>query len=158
IAVFTQRPHWRRTSVYLPIETQPDCASAWREAVRAVDGPAWHEAHNVIINVANPATGASLRDPRVAILNDFLLQRAKSGETVANTIFPMSLYLRYGAPEFFRVFDERVLSKVRRNERWSGYYFERMMKLPGRDGKAINQLWEIIDRIANNKTKALNKF
>ncbi|MEQ8951510.1 hypothetical protein, partial [Parvibaculum sp.] len=69
-----------------------------------------------------------------------------------------ALYLRHGAPAFFDVFEERVLDKVRRTGRWSGYYFERMTNLPDSDGKPINQLWEIVERIKDPKVKALNKF
>ena len=75
--------------MYLPIQPQPDCATAWREAVRAVDAhSSKHEANNVIIDVANPVLNASLRDLRVSVVNDFLQERDKSVETVANTIFP----------------------------------------------------------------------
>lgn len=144
--------------MYLPVTPQPDCASAWREAVRSVDGSPGHEAHNVILSIANPTAGASLQDPRVKVVDDFLQEREKSVETIANTIFPAALYLRHGYPQFFKVFEERVLAKVRRNERWSGYYFERMINLPNPNGKPVNQLWEIVDRISNKKTAALSKF
>jgi thymidylate synthase len=146
-------------SMYLPIPPQPDCASAWREAVRAVDiHSSKHAANNVIIDVANPALNASLRDPRVSVVNDFLQERDKSVETVANTIFPESLYLRHGAPKFFEIFNDRVLAKVRRTDRWSGYYFERMTNVPGSNGKPFNQLWNIVERMNDTKVKALNKF
>jgi thymidylate synthase len=144
--------------MYLPIPSQPDCISAWREAVQAVDERPGHQAHNVIIDIENPTANASLRDSRVAIVNDFLEVREKSVETVANTIFPEGLYYRHGAPKFFEVFNDRVLGKVRRNDRWSGYYFERMTNVPGADGKPFNQLWDIVERIKNDKVRALNKF
>jgi thymidylate synthase len=144
--------------MFLPVSSQPDCASAWREAVRAVDARQGHESYNVIIDVQNPTLNASLQDKRVAAVNDFLEKREKSVETVANTIFPEGLYLRHGAPKFFEVFEERVLKRVRRNDRWSGYYFERMTNVPGADGKPFNQLWNIVRRIKDEKVKALNKF
>ena len=37
--------------MYLPVPPQPDCASAWREAVRSVNDKPGHEAYNVIIDV-----------------------------------------------------------------------------------------------------------
>ena len=144
--------------MFLPIPSQPDCASAWREAVRVVDQRSGHEAYNVVIDVQNPVLNTTLRDKRVATVNAFLETRDKSVETVANTIFPESLYLRHGAPKFFDVFEKRVLQKVRRNERWSGYYFERMMNRQCPGGKSFNQLWNIVERIRNEKIKALNKF
>jgi hypothetical protein len=144
--------------MYLPIPPQPDCASAWREAVRHVDAQPGHAAYNVIIDVADPTVNASRQDPRIAVVDDFLSGGGKSVETVANTIFPAGLYYRHGAPAFFDVFREKVLKKVRRNERWSGYYFERMMDYPVLAGEPPNQLWDIVERMRNVQVRALNKF
>ncbi|KER35261.1 hypothetical protein AL00_16885 [Sphingobium indicum F2] len=144
--------------MYLAIPSQPDCASAWREAVRAIDDLPGHEAYNVIIDIVDPVANTGSDDPRIAIVNDFLLPYDKSVETVANTIFPLQYYYRYGAPEFFDRFSERVLAKVRKNCRWSGYYFERMFNVPRATGGTINQLWEIVERMRKPSVKANNKF
>lgn len=145
--------------MYLPVPSQPDCVSAWREAVRLVDDATGHEAYNVIIDVANPTMRATLADPVVAEVDAFLAGRDKKPiETVANTIFPAALYHRYGAPLFFDRFRDNVLPKVRRSEGWSGYYFERMMQLPRIDGAPINQIWDIVERVRNPNVRALNKF
>jgi hypothetical protein len=144
--------------MYLPIPPQPDCASAWREAVRAVDVQLGHTAYNVIIDVIDPTVNTTRQDARVAMVDDFLSGCNKSVETVANTIFPSGLYHRYGAPAFFDVFRDNVLKKVRRNERWSGYYFERMMQYPVPVGEPPNQLWNIVERIRDERVRALNKF
>lgn len=58
--------------MYLPIPPQPDCASAWREAVRAVDGQPGHSAYNVIIDVAHPTADNTRQDPRIAVVDNFL--------------------------------------------------------------------------------------
>jgi len=144
--------------MYLPIPPQPDCARAWREAVRAVDAEPGHSAYNVIVDVTDPIANATRQDPRIAGVNDFLSGCDKSVETIANTIFPIGLYHRYGAPVFFDVFRDKVLKKVRRSERWSGYYFERMMQYPVPAGEPPNQLWAIIERIRDERVRALNKF
>lgn len=145
--------------MYLPVPSQPDCLSAWREAVRVVDAAKGHEAHNVIIDVADPTARATMADPAVAAVSAFLAAKQKKPiETVANTIFPAALARRYGAPEFFNVFRDAVLPKVRLKEAWSGYYFERMMQLPGPDGKSINQIWGIVERLRSPKVASLNKF
>jgi hypothetical protein len=144
--------------MYLPVPSQRDCASAWREAVRAVDAQIGHSAYNVIIDIANPSLDTTRKNPRIAVIDDFLNGFDKSIETVANTIMPAGLYHRYGAPAFFDVFHDKVLGKVRRNTRWSGYYFERMTRVPVPDAEPINQLWEIVERIRNENVRALNKF
>lgn len=144
--------------MYLPVPSQPDCASAWREAVRHVDAAPGHEAYNVVIDIADPVVGAIIANPAIAAVNAFLTARAKPIETVANTIFPASLYLRHGAPAFFKVFSTRVLPKVRRSRRWSGYYFERMIDYPVAAGLPPNQLWDIVGRMRDDGVRARNKF
>ena len=59
--------------MYLPVPSQPDCASAWREAVRAVDAQPGHGAYNVIIDVADPTANATAQDARIEIVDDFCL-------------------------------------------------------------------------------------
>ena len=136
----------------------PDCATAWREAVKYVDAQSGHQAFDVAFSVADPVAGVSNLDPRVTVVNDFLDEHAKPLRTVANTIFPQSLYRRHGAPEFFNVFNDKILCKIRKNDRWSGYYFERMTNWPGSDGVTKNQLWDIVQRIKSPKVRARNKF
>src|SRR6516165_7499782 len=89
----------------------------------------------------------------------FLTAQSKSVFAVANTIFPLSIYQRYGAPKFFDVFNDKILRKVKKNNRWSGYYFERMTSLPTRSGKPLNQLWDIVKRIRHfNDHRSYNKY
>jgi thymidylate synthase len=144
--------------MYLPVPPQPDCSTAWLAAVKLVDAHAGHEAHNVIIDIANPVAETTRQNPVVKTVDDFLEGQDKSVTCVANTIFPEALYHRHGAPEFFDAFRDTVLPKVRRSHRWSGYYFERMMHLPTRSGQSINQLWDIVGRIRDDHNRSRNKF
>lgn len=144
--------------MYLAIPSQPDCLSAWREAVRLVDASPGHEAHNVLIDIVDPVARTGPFEPQIAVIEGFLQKHEKSVQTVANTIFPESLYIRHGNPKFFEVFEKQVLARVRKNDRWSGYYFERMMCLPAPGGEPSNQLKEIIRRLRDPNIKALNKF
>lgn len=140
----------------LLVPPQPSCFATWREAVRAVDRVSGHEAHNVVLTVENPLAGADLSDPCVAAVDVFLKRHEKSLRTISNTIFPQGLYRRHGAPEFFDAFHERVLPTVRKNQRWSGYYFERMSHWPGAPGN--NPLWDIVSRMRDPSVKSNNKF
>lgn len=142
--------------MYLAIPPQSDCITAWREAVRLVDQQERHEAYNVIIDVGNPLVNTDQNHPCIKVVNDFLLSHDKSVETVANTIFPQALYHTFGAPQFFDIFRNQVLKKVRRNDRWSGYYFERMIQFPYPADQPTNQLWSIVERLRS--VTALNKF
>ena len=144
--------------MYLPVPPQPDCASAWRAAFGAVDAKSGHAAYNVIVDVLDPISNTTRQDARIVTVDDFLASCDKSLETIANTIFPAGLYHRYGAPAFFDIFRDNVLKKVRRTDRWSGYYFERMMQYPVLTGEPRNQLWNIVERIRDQRVRALNKF
>lgn len=144
--------------MYLPVPSQRDCPSAWREAVRAVDEQPSRSAYNVIIDITEPIAHATLADARVAVVDEFLSDCDESVETVANTIFPAALYRRYGAPAIFDIFRDKIINKVRKSKRWSGYYFERMIQYPATDGDAPNQLWGIVERLKNPDVRALNKF
>jgi hypothetical protein len=127
-------------------------------AVRAVDSQQSHTAHNVIIDVANPVARSTLADPVVRCVNDFLANRDKSVVSIANTIFPQSIYRRYGHPNFIKTFHDRILPKVRSNSRWSGYYFERMTEMPQPDGGLpIDQLSRMVERIKDPYNTSLNK-
>jgi thymidylate synthase len=130
---------------------------AWLEAVKMVDGQRGHEATNVVIDVADPLTGATLTHPLVAQVNDFLIARGKSVETIANTIFPQTLYQRHGGEKFIEAFHIRVLPKVRASARWSGYYFERMTSMPTAEGKPLDQLSRMVKRMKDKSNTSLHK-
>jgi hypothetical protein len=129
--------------MYLPVPPQRSCPLAWLAATDAVDAQGGHEAHNVVIDIADPVVNTTRADPVVAQVDDFLKVREKSVFTVANTIFPLGIYQLHGAPALFDVFQRKVLPKVRKNQRWSGYYFERMIDHPARSGERMNLLWDI---------------
>ena len=137
---------------------QPDCAAAWATAATFVDGQPRHEAHNVLIDVEHPTRGADFDNPIFGAVDEFLGNFDKSVFTIANTIFPNGLYRRYGAPHFIEEFNTRILPKVRRSDRWSGYYFERMTSYPSSQGEYFDQLSSIVERIRDPSNKSLNKF
>jgi hypothetical protein len=143
--------------MYLPVPTQPDCTSAWLQAVKAVDAKRGHEAYNVIVDVEDPIANANRTNPVVAEVESFLAARGKSVFAVANTIFPMGLHTRYGSPAFATAFRERVLPKVRRSDRWSGYYFDRMSDPSVVDGP-LGPLGDIVRRMGDPEVRARNKF
>lgn len=145
--------------MYHAVSPQPDCVSAWREAVRVVDAEPKHTAYDVVMAVEDPIARTSIQDPCLALVNEFLVGHGKKPiSTVANTLFPRSLYRQNGAPQMFDVFERQVLPKVRRYERWSGSYFERMMCCTDETGKPFNPLWDIVTRIRDPDVSALNKF
>lgn len=140
------------------IDKQPDCAAAWLTAATAVDAMPRHDGYNIIIEIDYPDRGASRTHPVVATVEAFLSERGKSVEAIANTIFPLALYRRFGHPEFIARFREHVLPKVRRNDRWSGYYFDRITGAPIADGGIFDQLSDVVRRMGDATNPCLNKF
>ncbi len=85
--------------MYLPIPTQPTCATAWLEALATVDAKPGHEAYNVMVDVAEPLAQTAADAGVIEIADKFLRGRgAMPLQSVANTIFPQGLYERHGAP------------------------------------------------------------
>lgn len=134
--------------MYLPIEPQPSCALAWLAAAQQVNALPGHEAHNVIIGVADPVAESPIDHAIIAEVDSFLRTHGCwPVPTVANTIFPQSLYDRHGAPGFYDVYLERVYPRIKRSQGDWGRYFERMISFPQRKGAPINPLRGIVDKI-----------
>jgi len=135
--------------MYLPIKPTKTCAAAWLEAANAVNAAHGHEAHNVIMDVAEPLSESGA-DRRVIQLVDSFL-RAKEAmplQAVANTIFPHDLYTRHGVPKLYDVY-ENVYGHVKKKGDW-GRYFERMIRRTTFDGKVINPLGNMIAKMKNH--------
>ena len=132
----------------LVLDKRPDCATAWLDAATAVCNLPGRTGYNIVIEIDDPTAGADLSHPIVAKVDAFLRERCKSVDTIANTIFPAALYRRYGYPDFISRFRTNVLPKVRRTDRWSGYYFDRMTGIPRLDGEPFNQLGDVIRRMS----------
>ena len=145
--------------MYLPIKPHRTCASAWLEAASAVNAAHGHEAYNVIMDIAEPLIETTIDRKIMDLVDSLLINHGEIPlQSVANTIFPQALYRRYGAPQFIELFNDKLLPKLRRNDRWTGYYFERMTRYPTRDSKPLNPLWDIVERIKDKKNKSRNKF
>ena len=142
----------------LMLDKRPDCATAWLDAATAVDNLPGHTGHNIVIEIEDPTSGTALSNPIVAKVDAFLRERCKSVDTIANTIFPAALYRRHGYPGFISRFRTNVLPKVRRTDRWSGYYFDRMTGIPRPDEEPFNQLEDIIRRMRDPSIRCNNKF
>jgi thymidylate synthase len=145
--------------MYLAIKPHKSCASAWLDAVKTVNDVQKHEAYNVIIDISDPLSQTTVDKQIISLCDDFLIsQRVLPLQSVANTIFPEALYCRYGAPDFIKIFQEKLLPKVRKSDRWTGYYFERMTTYTTRNHKPLNQLWGMVERIRDKSNRSLNKF
>lgn len=143
--------------MYLAVPSGDTCAETWLNATNLVNAQPGHEAHNVLMSVED-ATAFGAVEQGVARELDKLLSTVESSvSTVANTIFPQALYERYGSPEFYDVYADRVFPKIRGQADW-GRYFERLIRFPLNYGKKefINPLQNLVakmkEQVGHNHT------
>ena len=134
--------------MYLPIDSQTTCASAWLEAMKKVNESKNQEANNVIIDIQKPCLVSSQDENVIKAVDNFLrgLEKPTSLNTVANTIFPQSIYDRHGSPELYDVYNRSYRRIMGQTGQW-GRYFHRMIFRIKENGDQINPLQIIIDKL-----------
>ncbi len=145
--------------MYTPISPQPTNAQAWVAAAAAVQD-AGGEAHNVVIDIADPISVSPADHAILTTVDGFLRQHhANTISGVANTIFPQGLLDRHGADGLYAAY-ETVLPRMKQMTRDWGRYFERMTSwkkvVKGQNITIINPLDELIrfmkTQIASDRT------
>ncbi|HMA73104.1 MAG TPA: hypothetical protein VKP67_16720 [Xanthobacteraceae bacterium] len=112
--------------MYLPIDPQSTNAQAWLAAASAVQARGG-EAHNVVIDIADPLTETKADVAIISEVDGFLrAHRANSLSGVANTIFPQSTFDRHGPDAFYAVYRDRLLPRIKKITRDWGRYFDRL--------------------------------
>jgi thymidylate synthase len=145
--------------MYLPIDPQATNAQGWLAAASALQARGG-EAHNVVIDIANPLAES---DKDVAIIRavDAFLRghHANSLSGVANTIFPQATLVRHGPVDFYRVNRERFLPRMKQMTRDWGRYFDRLTewkKVQGKQITTINPLDDLVhfmrDQVQSDRT------
>jgi len=130
--------------MYLSIPSQKSCARAWVAAATALI-KAGGATFNVVIDVSSPDAHDSTDNEIITITDRFLKAHdVQPIISVANTIFPQSLYDGFGSPEFYDVYHrnfDRLAGKG-----W-GRYFERVTRHQRVDGRTYNPLQSMIDKL-----------
>jgi thymidylate synthase len=104
------------------------------------------EAYNVVIDVQDPWTHNDDDNEIISLVDRFLREHGQNPIiTVANTIFPQSLYEAHGSPEFYSVY-LRDFDRLSGTKRW-GRYFERMTRHYKLSGDTYNPLQELINKM-----------
>jgi thymidylate synthase len=138
--------------MYLPVPTQPSCARAWVAASLDVIARG-DEAYNVILDVDDAFVHDEADNAAISHVNRFLVARDQNPIiTVANTIFPQSLYTAHGAPTFYEIY-LRDYDKLTETKRW-GRYFERMTRHRTLQGGIYNPLDYLVDKIRRQNKRA----
>ena len=133
--------------MYLPIPTQATNSQGWLAAATAVQRNGG-EAHNVVIDVADPLAETALDATIIRTVDRFLREHhANSLAGVANTIFPQATLDRYGPDAFYNVYHDRLLPRMMRITRDWGRYFDRLTawkKIKDGDVELINPLDDLV--------------
>jgi thymidylate synthase len=145
--------------MYTPIAPQPTNAQAWLAAAAAVQD-AGGDAHNVVIDIADPIAIAGPDEAILQTVDQFLREHNVNTVTgVANTIFPQGLLDRHGADGLYDAYNSKVLPRMKQMTRDWGRYFERMTawkKIKGKEVQIINPLDDLVrfmrDQIASDRT------
>ncbi len=90
--------------MYRGIPTQRSCARAWVAATSAIIETG-DKGYNVVIDVEDPWNHDDRDNAIITLVDKFLNAHDENPViTVANTIFPQSLYVKYGAPGLYAAY------------------------------------------------------
>ena len=131
----------------MPEITDCNVSRAWKCAVALANDSTLKEAKNLIVNIEGLSASAAIEDVDVRDALDFSLESSGkfSVHTVANTIFPLSLWTpqmsRHELYEKYMRLWPRI-SLVQQNRR--GTYFQRLISYPVAGQPSFNQLEFVI--------------
>lgn len=131
---------------------------AWLAGIRYLKSQKSHDATNIILEIASPQAATS-EDRQVVNAVTHALQQRKAGRTVmtaAGTIFPQTIYKRYGRPDWYERY-KSIMARGMAPNTW-GTYALRMIKRKDESGATFNPLDKIIEKLIAIRTKKLNKY
>jgi len=130
-------------------DSQQRIVPTWLAALRYLRDIPTHQAYNLVLEIADPQT--ILASERALMAEVDCALESKDNwplNSVAGTIFPIDLYLRYGRPNFYQRFVD-MMARGKAPGTW-GTYAQRMINRRGRNkGEIINPLDLIVQRISN---------
>jgi len=117
---------------------------AWLDGTELLQQQPGNTAFNVVLDISAPLMLGEQDRAVLAKVDRFLAAHGKNHlQTVANTIFPESLYRRYGADGVFKVYPGKVYPILKKDNPW-GTYVHRMVRRENRAGKVVNPLENVI--------------
>jgi len=131
---------------------------AWLAGIRYLESQHNHDATNVILEITSPQA-ATQEDRQVVNAVSHALRQRKAGRTVmtaAGTIFPHTIYRRYGRPDWYDRY-KSIIERGMAPHTW-GTYAMRMIERKDERGSTFNPLDKIIEKLIAIRTKNLNKY
>lgn len=137
--------------MYHVVLPKKSCAEAWVAACQLIMGDP-DKGYNVVIDVADPVTHSEKDNEVISLVDKFLKDHDTYPIiTVANTIFPQSLLAAHGPTEFYDIY-HRDFGSFSDTKQW-GRYFERMTRHVDKQGKRINPLQDLIEKMKGNEAR-----
>lgn len=134
--------------------------SAWLQAAEFLSTQPSQEAVHLFVSIENPTAISAEDKVAIKMIDQFLAEHGKQPiDTVADTIFPKSHYLKGGLKGVLedyprsiqQIYDEDA--DVRKRWRW-GTYAMRMLRLPNGEGKPIRQLESTLHKLTEGNKKS----
>lgn len=137
------------------IQTEPSTiVQTWIDAVKYLRGCDQHYDFNVILEIDSPMTCLDTEKKVLARIDSFYSSHNSwSLNTIANTIFPYSLYRQYGTTGIYDMYPDQVYPRIMRckENRW-GTYAYRLVHRADAKGHVINPLKTVINRLKQEAT------
>lgn len=126
-------------------------AEAWLQALNFLRHEPERRAHNVILEIEDPAATNNLAAFIESEAERFLSEHGKQPLfTIAETIFPAWEYAKHGVEGVFEIYPKKVYPELKHHPRVSwGTYAHRLLVRKGPKGEPINPLEQCIKKINN---------
>lgn len=128
-------------------------ADAWFKAVNAIIADDDWEAFHLVVEIADASKSGTKDKAIEATVNDFLVAHdSQPLQTVAETIFPASEYLRHGRDGVYTHYPERVFPQIK-DGTW-GTYAHRLLRRKAANGRDyFNPLEDCVGKIRNQLSR-----
>lgn len=123
----------------------------WLEAVNELKATK-KDGRNFVLEITHPTLLTAADHASIAIVDKALREyRDLSVKTVAGTIFPQGMYLRFQRPAFYEEFKKRMV-RAQKNHTWGTYALRMMARRGLKAGEVINPLEQIILKLVRAST------
>lgn len=135
------------------IERTDRIVPAWLSAARHLDVQPGRNERNLILEISSPLALTSQDKDVISAVDSAIRTKDPelSVETVAGTIFPASLYKKYGRPAFYGQYLE-IMSRAQKPHTW-GTYAMRMMRHQAQKGTTpLNPLEKVVQKLSEARS------
>ncbi len=131
---------------------------AWLAGIRYLETQKSLDSTNIILEIDHPLRATADDRSVVNAVNTALQKKnpSRSVMTAAGTIFPQSMYQRYGRPAWYDQY-KAILARGKAPGTW-GTYVMRMIERNEETGESFNPLEKIITKLTTLREKELNHY